>query len=104
MTAPRSKIEQSLADRGRPVYWANEAETAVLSGMSPEAFRCKLPQLDTLGFPKPNRLNGLRSIPAILAFWRITENDKAGDLLEFPDGREVEAWDGNSSARQRIAS
>lgn len=75
MTSPCSTIAKSLAGRGRPAYWANEAETAVLSGMSPERFRKSLPRLEALGFPKPNNINGMRPIPAILAFWRLASND-----------------------------
>jgi hypothetical protein len=69
MTNPRSKIESSLAARGRPALWANEQEAAALSGYSPEAFRQDLASLEKAGFPPKNPWNGLRFIPAILHFW-----------------------------------
>jgi hypothetical protein len=105
MTAPCNKIAQSLAARGRPVNWANEAESAILSGMGPERFRKSLPQLETLGFPKPNTLNGLRSIPAILAFWRMAGPDAATQPIEHKDESELESWhDQPYKSRQRVAS
>lgn len=70
MTAPRSKIEASLAERGRPAMWANEQETATLSGYSPASFKPALPKLEEAGFPQVNPRNGLRFIPAIIDFWR----------------------------------
>jgi hypothetical protein len=69
MTAPRSKIESSLAERGRPAMWANEQESAVLSGYSVEGFREALPALEKAGFPRKSPWNGLRHIPSILHFW-----------------------------------
>jgi hypothetical protein len=49
--------------------WANEQESAALSGYSVEGFKKALPTLEATGFPKNMPLNGLRFIPAILNFW-----------------------------------
>ncbi len=102
MTAPRGKVAESLAARGRPENWANEQEAAVLSGYSPENFRQALRGLEAMGFPQVNRLNGKRFIPAILNFWTC-QVDTSGVLApksEDEDGPSVE----NFHARQRKAS
>lgn len=72
MTAPRARIEASLAERGRPAMWANEQESAVLSGYPAdgEKYRAALADLETAGFPRKAPFNGLRFIPAIVEFWR----------------------------------
>ena len=89
----RKEIEASLAERGRPVLWANEQETAVLSGFSVEAFRQQLPALEKLGFPRANPLNGKRPIPAILQFWRLPVNDPGLAPPESePDESTLEKW------------
>jgi hypothetical protein len=100
VTAPRAKIEASLAERGRPAMWANEGEAAVLSGYSPERFRGALPALEKAGFPQVDDLNGLRYIPAILNFWsrRIDTAGKAHVQLgqnpatEQDNGRQPGKW------------
>lgn len=97
MTAARSKISESLAARGRPAMWANEKEAAELSGMSPNRFRAVLPALESRGFPQINPINGRRSIPAILAFWKLPANDPA---QEADDERHLENWDDDESQRR----
>lgn len=99
MTAPRSKIETSLAERGRPVDWANEGEAAVLSGYSPDRFRAALPALEKAGFPPVDALNGQRYIPAIRAFWakRIDMASKGlakseDPVMEQDNGRQPGKW------------
>jgi hypothetical protein len=104
MTAPRGKVEASLAERGRPAMWANEQEAAVLSGYSPEAFRSALAGLERVGFPQINTLNGKRFIPAIINFWacqidsamppvpKSEDQDQDGPQVEnFGHGRQRQA-------------
>jgi hypothetical protein len=74
MSARWGKIAQSLAERGRPLMWANEQEAAVLSGVGFDSFRRKVGTWERRGFPKANLENGKRSIPAILAFWGLPQN------------------------------
>lgn len=74
MTAPRRKIEASLAERGRPAMWANEQEAAALSGVGVQTFRQKVSAWERRGFPPINPENGRRSIPAVLAFWGLPQN------------------------------
>lgn len=71
MTAPRGKVEASLAERGRPAMWANEQEAMALSGYPIDGvkFRGALPALEAEGFPRINPRNGLRFIPAIVDYW-----------------------------------
>jgi hypothetical protein len=75
MTRRRSEIAISLAERGRPVYWANDDEAAVLSGMSPTQFRNWLKIPEAVSFPKVDQRNGKRRIPEILAFWGIDRGE-----------------------------
>ena len=75
MTTRRSKIEASLADRGRPAMWANEQEAAALSGVGVQTFRQKAASWESIGFPHVNPENGRRSIPAILAFWGLPQGN-----------------------------
>jgi hypothetical protein len=99
MTAPRGKVSASLAERGRPAMWANEAEAAVLSGYAVEKFRQALPDLTKLGFPQVSRLNGKRFIPAILNFWACQVDSAlvpVPESAEEPDGPEVETFDGQT--------
>lgn len=51
--------------------WANEAESAVLSGYPADGvrFRQDLPNLEGEGFPRTNPRNGKRFIPAIERFF-----------------------------------
>lgn len=77
MSAPRAKVLSSLAAAGRPQMWANEQESAALSGLPIEDYRARIAELEACGFPPVNRLNGKRPIPAILAFWGIGENDSS---------------------------
>lgn len=104
MTAARNKVEASLAERGRPALWANEAEAAFLSGFSPEAFRLKVKELEAAGFPQVSRWNGKRFIPAIVNFWACqvdsTVQPKPVLVEDEKDGQEVE----NFGAGQRRAS
>lgn len=110
MTARRANIAASLAARGRPELWANEQESAVLSGMSPEQFAKKVEALEVAGFPKPNSWNDKRFIPHIVGFW-----DRGGAIPEHANGNEVEnddiadkeRWENDKpdrSARKRRAS
>lgn len=69
------RVAESLADRGRPAMWANEMQAAELSGVSRRVFRAKVAAWEKRGFPQKNPENGKRSIPAILAFWRLPSND-----------------------------
>lgn len=69
MTARRSEISASLADRGRPENWATEAEAAVLSGVGPEVFAAELPELIRQGFPKPSGWTGKWWTSSIREFW-----------------------------------
>lgn len=68
MTAQRAKIEASLAERGRPVDWANEQETAALCGVPYDKYRKNLADMEARGFPKVFAFNGLRFIPFIKAY------------------------------------
>lgn len=83
MTARKADIAVSLAGRGRPELWANELETAVLSGMSQDQFAKKIEALEALGFPKRNPFNDKRFIPHIIAFWeRVPVADLNDDESE----------------------
>jgi hypothetical protein len=98
MTAPRGKIEASLAERGRPTMWANEQEAAVLSGVAYATFRRKLAGWEARGFPRVNQENGKRSIPGILAFWGLPmgtfDRAAAPTTCEQPEEEEdgLEIW------------
>lgn len=104
MTAPRAKIEASLAERGRPVNWANEQEAAVLSGVSYPTFQAKIKGWEAVGFPLKNTENGKRSIPGILAFWRLPANHIGRPAADQPEDDEstLERWHGHRP--QRITS
>lgn len=103
MTAPRGKIEASLAERGRPALWANEQEAAVLSGYPSDGvkYRAALAEMENGGFPQVNPKNGLRYIPAIIDFWarqidapmRLVPECGTGQrhLENFPNGRQKAA-------------
>ena len=103
MTAPRGKVSASLASRGRPENWANEAEAAVLSGVGVETFRAKVKAWESRGFPQINPENGKRSIPAILAFWGLPLNHSAGPVpvtsQDDEDGQEKWNEPGQSQRR-----
>lgn len=94
MTAPRHRIAQSLAARGRPAMWATDAEAAILSGMSIDTFKDELPDLERRGFPRKNGINGKRSIPAILDFWGLQPEASAVIPIsaEIQDEQAVENW------------
>lgn len=100
MTAPRHKIEASLAERGRPAMWANEQEAAALSGVSVQTFRCKVSSWERHGFPKVHPDNGRRSIPAILVFWGLPHahfSAGAVENLAQTEGQDIdgkENWNG----------
>lgn len=107
MTRRRADISASLAARGRPECWANEQESAVLSGMDFDKFKQKLPKLEAGGFPKISPWNGKRFIPMIDAFWNreaqsATSATDSGD----EDERTKEKWDDDTGPRtsQRRAS
>lgn len=70
-TASRAKIEASLAERGRPLVWANEQESAVMSGFPADGakFREALPEMEKEGFPRIDPRNNKRFVPAILNYW-----------------------------------
>jgi hypothetical protein len=70
VTLPRAKISASLADRGRPEMWANEQESAALSGMDQDKYYAVLLKLEAAGFPKRSHWNSKRFIPFIEDFWR----------------------------------
>ena len=76
MARARALVATALAERGRPQMWANEQEAAELSGMSAGRFRQKVREFEKRGFPRVNPDNGKRSIPAILAFWKLAANDR----------------------------
>lgn len=105
MTAPRAKIAASLASRGRPAMWANDQEAAVLSGVSAPTFKSKVKTWEKAGFPQVNPENGKRSIPAILAFWRLPANHSAGPAAGQPEEDEstLEKWHGQPSAERRAS-
>lgn len=87
MTKPRAAVSASLAAKGHPAYWANEDEAAILSGMSPNAFKIWLRSKAALGFPKPDPNNDKRRIPDILAFWGLAPVESTRgieDLETFP--------------------
>jgi hypothetical protein len=69
MTRPRADISASLAERGLAEWWANQAETAALCGLSTQEFVKKLPELEARGFPPVVPANGKRFIPHIRRFW-----------------------------------
>lgn len=75
MTRRRVEIAASLATRGHPAYWANDDEAAILSGMSPNAFRDWLKTPEAVSFPKSDPRNGKRRIPDILAFWGLDKGE-----------------------------
>jgi hypothetical protein len=105
VTAPRGKIEASLAERGRPAMWANEQEAAVLSGYSPERFRAALTELEKAGFPQVNTWNSLRFIPAIEDFWRRQLDAIVPPVpLSEADERNLEDFTHGQPQSQRIAS
>jgi len=85
VTAPRGKIEASLAGRGRPAMWANEQEAAVLSGYPADGvnFRAALPELESQGFPKISSWNNRRFIPGIEDFWRRQLDAIAAPMTEL---------------------
>lgn len=105
MTATRAKIEASLAERGRPVEWANEQQAAVLSGVSANAFRKKVKGWEASGFPQKNPENGKRPIRAILAFWRLPANHPTGPAMQQPDEdeSEKETWHGHPGPERRAS-
>lgn len=105
MTAPRGKVSASLAARGRPAMWANEAESAVLSGVGVEIFRTKVKAWESKGFPQINSENGKRSIPAILAFWRLPQNHSPilTTMEAADDETAKEQWSSGDKG-QRLAS
>jgi hypothetical protein len=101
MRARRGDIEHSLAQRGRPAYWANEQEAAILSGVGMDRFRLKVKEWEVRGFPEVNAENGKRSIPRILTFWGIPSNHSGvvvATVAEDEDGEEN--WDGRQGQRQ----
>lgn len=108
MTKPRAAISASLAERGLEEWWANEAEAANRCGMTPETFKLRLPELERLGFPKVQPMNGKWFIPDIRAFW--TRQQAATQLqrpqTSFEDTeRQKENWSHEGPrTRQRLAS
>lgn len=106
MTARRGDIERSLAMRGRPAMWANEQEAAVLSGVPLDRYRRSVVRWEALGFPKVNPETGKRSIPAILAFWHVPQNEfTAGTIWteETDDDDGQENWDGRAQSERRAS-
>jgi len=74
MTQDNKRIGNALAVRGRPAMWANEKETAELSGVSISRFRKRVKEWEHNGFPRVHPETGKRFIPAILRFWDQTPN------------------------------
>jgi hypothetical protein len=96
MTKPRALVSASLAERGRPEMWANEAESAALSGLSSDDFRTKRQALEAKGFPRVNPLNGQRFIPAIIDFWRRDHESGIAPAKPKPRGQQhLENWGDN---------
>lgn len=95
MTVARTKVSASLADRGRPEFWANEQESAALSGMTADIFAKRLADLEAKGFPKISPWNGKRFIPHIIAFWEGNPQPDSTpakeDGQDAPEGQE--RWD-----------
>lgn len=96
----RSQVEESLAKRGRPLFWANVQEAAALSGVSEDVFRGKVHQWEGRGFPIVNPENGKRSIPAILAFWGLPQNHSGptAHLRQRDDEDGEENWGGPATS------
>jgi hypothetical protein len=107
MRARKGKIEQSLAQRGRPAVWANEQEAAVLSGVAMDRFRSRVRTWEVRGFPKVNSENGKRSIPAILAFWNISQNhlgvEAVADAHDTGEEDGQENWNAAGQAQRRAS-
>lgn len=86
--------------------WATEAEAAILSGFSPEAFRKAAPKLEQAGFPQITRWNGKRFIPAIINFWACQIDASTGLPVELAeddlDGPNVENF-GHARSQRRFA-
>jgi hypothetical protein len=66
------EISKSLAARGRPEMWATADEAATLCGMSANEFWRRQSELEALGLPPINHINGKRYIPHILAVFEKT--------------------------------
>lgn len=96
MTKPRAVVSASLAERGWREQWVNEEEAAALSGFSPDGFRHNIAELESAGFPRPNRWNGLRSAEAIAEFWR-REAVRQAERPRRPSTRELETFNDNQS-------
>jgi len=97
MKLRQSDIELALAERGRPLMWANEQQAASLSGVGIDRFRAKIAAWEERGFPKVNPENGKRSIPQILAFWDLPRSQAnmppvAAEAVE--DESALEKWYG----------
>lgn len=108
MTAPRAKIEASLAERGRPAMWANEQEAAVLAGYGADGvdFRAAVKDLEARGFPPINPSNNKRFIPAIEAFyWAELDRLRQGRAESLPANiRPFEEIQNDSRKGKRRAS
>lgn len=108
MTAPRGKIEASLAAKGWKNPWANEQESAVLAGFGADgiAFRGALPDLEARGFPPINPSNNKRFIPAIEAFYWAELDSLRQARAELPPSnvRTFEEIQNDSRKGQRRAS
>lgn len=101
MTRRRADIATSLAERGRPEMWANEAEAASLCGLSPNEFKAKLPDLERQGFPPQHPVNGKRYIPHILAFFDNAANAKP---VAKTGERSHESFGNDKPPRSRLAA
>lgn len=95
-------VLKALAEHGLPQMWANEQETAALSGLSAERFRLLLPSLEQSGLPRQNPINCKRPIPAILAFWRLKEEAVPEPSIEEmrAENRARENWSNQPSPRK----
>lgn len=62
--------------------WADESESARLSGMTEDKFVKHIKLLEAEGFPKKSTWNAKRYRPAIIAFWHKQNGLDA--LLESP--------------------
>lgn len=107
MSARKAEILQTLAERGRPLLWANAQDAAALSGVGDDAFRNRVKTWEARGFPKVNPENGKRSIPAILAFWGMPQNHLgAGMPREMPlmdDSDGQETWVETGQGKRRAS-
>ena len=69
MTRDNKKIGNDAVVSGWPALWADEKESAELSGVTILRFRQRVKEWEENGFPRENPETGKRFIPAILRYW-----------------------------------